>query len=168
MKGWSGGGSQVKWFCFSASSHFNLTETERKTLKVVKRDVQLSDWKCLSPQYRWTTTVFLTIFQGFLKPSLIHITHGNIRRHLPAPSQTQNDGNSVGNTATSWQQLITTTTLTEFTVGVMNETIRGTQVVPIYKHKAKPAQVQKFIASLLMVCVSNWELSLLNLCFQRD
>lgn len=29
----------------------------------------------------------------------------------------------------------------------MNVTIRGAQVVPIYKHKAKPIQVQKFIAS---------------------
>ena len=38
-------------------------------------------------------------------------------------------------------------THSEFTVVVMNETIRGAQVVPIYKHKAKPIQVQKFIAS---------------------
>lgn len=34
----------------------------------------------------------------------------------------------------------------EFTVGI-NVTIRGAHVVPIYKHKAKPIQVQKFIAS---------------------
>lgn len=40
-------------------------------------------------------------------------------------------------------------------VGVMNETIRGTQVLPIYKQKAKTIQDQKFIALQLMVCMSN-------------
>lgn len=37
-------------------------------------------------------------------------------------------------------------TLWEFTVVVMSETIRGTQMLSIYKQKAKTIQDQKFIA----------------------
>lgn len=56
----------------------------------------------------------------------------------------------------------------EFKVGVMNETIRRTQVLSIYKEtKAKTIQDQKFMASQLMVCMSTREPNPLGLCFQR-
>lgn len=124
----SGGGSHVKWVRFSASPRFTTTDRSMKT-----EEPGIHDLISYIAVRRRTTTLFFLFFPRlnttqWAKDALTCSEFSGKFCHLVAAADTSNNTHS------------------EFTVGLMNETITGTQVVPIYKHKAKPAQVQKFTA----------------------